>query len=249
MYLKTRGLVLRETHYKEADKILTLLTAEHGKITVKARGVRGKNSPMKAPCQLLACGDFVLFENRDMYSVHEAQTVELFEELRGELELLSLGTYFAQVAEVLSQEDAPSSELLSLTLNALYALGKLKKPQLLVKSAFELRSASQAGFLPELHCCSVCGNPYPDRFSLADGQVQCGHCHQGEGIRLPIDQGILDAMRYIANCPPGRLFSFQLPQESLEVLSGITESYLSTQLEKSFSALDFYKSLSYIGKF
>ncbi len=247
MYLKTRGLVLREAHYKEADKILTLLTEDHGKMTVKARGVRGKNSHIKAPCQLLACGDFVLFENRDMYLIHEAQTVELFEELRGELELLSLGTYFAQVAEVLSQEDAPTPELLSLTLNALYALGKLKKNQFLVKSAFELRAASQAGFMPELHCCSHCGNPYPDRFSLSDGQAQCSQCHQGEGIRLPINQGILDAMRYIVNCPSGKLFSFSLPQESLEVLSGITESYLSTQLERSFSALDFYKSLWYLG--
>ena len=88
---------------------------------------------MKAACQLLACSEFTVFEYRGMSTVNEAQTVELFPELRADLELLSLGTYFAQVAEVLSQEDDPNPELLSLTLNGLYALGKLHRPQLLVK--------------------------------------------------------------------------------------------------------------------
>lgn len=39
----TRGIVLREVNYKEADKILTLLTPE-GKVTAKARGVRDRKS-------------------------------------------------------------------------------------------------------------------------------------------------------------------------------------------------------------
>ena len=64
MYLKTKGLVLREVAYKESDKILTVLTEDHGKMTLKARGVRRPASPMKAACQLLACGEFTIFEYR-----------------------------------------------------------------------------------------------------------------------------------------------------------------------------------------
>lgn len=139
MYWKTQGLVLREVAYRDTDKLLTVLTRDRGKMTLKARGVRRSRSPMKAACQLLACSEFTVFEYRGMSTVNEAQTVELFPELRADLELLSLGTYFAQVAEVLSQEDDPNPELLSLTLNGLYALGKLHRPQLLVKGAFELR--------------------------------------------------------------------------------------------------------------
>ena len=83
--------------------------------------------------------------------------MELFPELRTDLELLSLGTYFAQVAEVLSQEDDPNPALLSLTLNALYALGKLRKPQGLVKAVFELRAACLAGYTPDLEGAGVAG--------------------------------------------------------------------------------------------
>ena len=163
MYLKTQGLVLREVAYKDTDKLLTVLTRDYGKMTLKARGVRRSGSPLKASCQLLACGEFTIFEYRGMSTINEAQTVELFPELRTDLELLSLGTYFAQVAEVLSQEDDPNPALLSLTLNALYALGKLRKPQGLVKAVFELRAACLAGYTPDLEGCRSCGNPEPDR--------------------------------------------------------------------------------------
>ena len=52
MHITTQGLVLRETSYKEADKILTVLTREGGKRTVKARGCRRKGIPLAASAQL-----------------------------------------------------------------------------------------------------------------------------------------------------------------------------------------------------
>ena len=53
MHISTQGLVLREVNYKESDKLLTVLTAEGGKRTVKARGCRRKGSPLAAAAQLL----------------------------------------------------------------------------------------------------------------------------------------------------------------------------------------------------
>ena len=48
-HISTQGLVLREVNYREADKILTVLTAEGGMRTVKARGCRRKGSPWRPP--------------------------------------------------------------------------------------------------------------------------------------------------------------------------------------------------------
>ena len=69
MFLTTRGLVLRVTDYNDRDSLLTLLTPDYGKLTVKARGLRRKNSPLIAPCQLLAYGDYTLFEYRGSYTI------------------------------------------------------------------------------------------------------------------------------------------------------------------------------------
>ena len=60
---------------------------------------------------------------------------------------------------------------------------------------------------------------------------------------MPVTAGTLDAMRYISRCNPKRVLAFQAGQETLDELSHITESYLSTQLERGFSTMDFYKSL------
>ena len=245
MYVKAEGLVLRETEYKDSDKLLTVLTKDRGQLTLRARGVRSRNSKLKGGCQLLAYSEFTIYESRSGMLVDEAVPIELFMPLRQDIELLSLASYFAQVAEVLSQEDEPSPGLLSLCLNSFYVLSKLKTPQMLVKAVFELRAACLAGYEPILDFCPVCGGQTPDRFDVMGGTVQCSGCLlPGEhGLRMPISSGTLEAMRYIAQCDMKRLFSFRLGKEGLGELSCVSETYLLTQLERGFFTLDFYKSL------
>ena len=244
MYLNTIALVLRVSDYNDRDALLTVLTQNHGKLTIKARGLRRKNNPLIAPCQLLAFGEFTLFEYKNQYTINEAHSIELFQSLRRDLTKLSLGTYFAQVADVLSQEDLPNPELQALLLNCLFALSKLNEPEEKVKAVFELRSAVLAGYMPDLFGCHVCGNQSPDRFDISEGMLECTRCRQiGGGIRMPVTPGVLEAMRYICLCEPKKLLSFNIGQENLEKLSNLTEAYLTTQLERGFSTLDFYKSL------
>ena len=244
MYLTIRAIVLRVTDYNDRDALLTVLTQKHGKLTVKARGLRRKNSPLIAPCQLLAFGEFTLFEYKGQYTINEAHSIELFSNLRRDLTKLSLGTYFAQVAEVLSQEDLPNPELQSLVLNCLYALSKLDEPEMKVKAVFELRAACLAGFMPDLFGCHICGNQNPDRFDLSEGMMECLRCRvSGGGIRMPVNPSVLEAMRFICFCEPKKILSFDIKTENLMKLADITEAYLTTQLERGFSTLDFYKSL------
>ena len=244
MYLKVRALVLRVTDYNDRDALLTLLTPSHGKITAKARGLRRKNSPLVAPRQLLVYGEFTLFEYRGMYTVNEAASIDLFSELRRDLNKLSLGSYFAQASAVISQEDLPNPDLLSLVLNCLYALSRLNLPEMQIKSVFELRAACIAGYAPDLHGCHVCGSQQPTMLDLSGGAMLCGNCRNAaSGIRLPVTPGVLEAMRYIVYCEPKKLFAFTVGQENLSQLSAVTEAYLTTQLERGFSTLDFYKSL------
>ena len=242
MYLKTEGLVLRVSPFQEADAMLSVLTRGHGLLSVRARGLRRAKSPLKGACQLLAYSEFTLFENRGFYTVNEASALEMFLPLRDDLERLTLAQYFAQVAEVLSQEDAPESGILPLTLNAIYALTKLNLPQRQIKAVFELRAMCVSGFQPELHGCAVCGAEAPERFDVSEGCLICAGCG-GSGIRMPRGRGALAAMRDITLCEPKKIFSFRLEPQALDELADIAEAYLITKLERGFSTLDFYKSL------
>jgi DNA repair protein RecO (recombination protein O) len=244
MYLTTEGLVLRETAYQDTSKLLTVLTKDHGKLTFKARGVNSRSSKLKAPCQLLAFSEFTVHENKGYYTIYEAEARELFPALRADLELLSLGSYVAQLLETVSQEDWANPALLQLGLGALYALCYRQRPQKLVKAAFELRLMALAGYEPQLDACLFCGSESPDRFNVTMGAVQCAACGTAEdGLRMPIDAGALAAMRYIVRAEAKKVFSFTLGDASLQLLGNATETYLLTQLERGFSTLDFYKSI------
>lgn len=245
MYIKTEGIVLRQTEYKDNDKLLTVLTKELGKITVKARGAKSGRSKLKASCQIMAFSEFTLLEYQGRYVLTEAVTKELFSNLQTDLELLYLASYFLQVTECAAPEEDPSEELLSLLLNSLYALSKLKKPQKLVKAVFELRLCCIAGFQPDLRGCMVCGNLQPDRFNITQGALQCAACRNEstDGIRMPVSTGTLSALRYICFADAKKLFSFILSDDAMLELCNIAESYLCVRLERGFYTLDFYKSL------
>lgn len=247
MHIVTKGLVLREVNYKESDKILTVLTAEGGKRTVKARGCRKKNSPLAASSQLLVWSDMTLFEYQDYYTLNDASSLEQFWNVKGDMEKLALGSYFAEVMEAVAEEGQEESAMLSLILNSLYALDQLSKPQALVKAAYELKLMCLAGYEPLLEGCGVCGaeEAREPRLHLREGVVHCEQCREGleDGVSMPLDGPSLRAMQHIAYGDPKRLFSVVPEGESLQRLADACEAYLLTQLERGFRTLDFYKSL------
>ncbi len=247
MHLTTKGLVLREVNYKESDKILTVLTAGEGKLTVSARGCRKKGSAIAAASQLLVWSEFTLYEYQGRWAVKEATTERQFTGVRADLDKLALASYFAEVTEALAEEGQTEPGLLSLTLNSLHALEKLALPPTLVKTAFEWRAMALAGYEPVTEGCAVCGCPDPEepRINLTAGVVHCASCRQGvgEGISMPLTSPALRVLQHFVMGDPKRLFSVKIDPTSLTRLAEASEAYLMTQLERGFRTLDFYKSI------
>ena len=246
MFKTTRALVLREVKYKEADKILTVLSEDEGKLTVSARGVLRRGSNIAAACQLLTFSEMTLFENRGKWYIKEAQTVEQFLGLREDIALLALGTYFAELLEAVSDEDSPNPEVLRLGLNSLYALSSgLYSPEH-IKAVFELRLMCLSGYEPALDCCPVCGKQSVEApvFSTLGGTVLCLKCRSMEyGQTFPICGASLSAMRHIAGAESKKIFSFALDEAAAKKLFKASEAFVQAQLERRFSALDYWRSV------
>ena len=238
----TCGLVLRETVTRDADKILTVLTPDRGRLSVIARGARRKGSRVAAACQLLAYSEMTLYEKGRWTMLDAADTIELFDGLRQDLTALSLAAYFAELTEAVSDG---SGDVLPLLLNALYALSALKKPPQLVKPAFQFRLMALAGYEPMADGCALCGAPQPENPMLdgVHGVVHCGKCREKGGLSLPLTASGLAALRYVLYGDPRRLYSFSLPPEGLRALNHAADAYVSAQLERSFRTLDYYKTI------
>lgn len=245
-YIVTKGIVLRETETKEADKILTLLTRDRGKIPVIARGVRRKGCRYAACAQPLVYSEWTLYQKGDWYYVNEGTTIELFNGLRRDLNAMALGFYFAEMTEAVVTEETPSQEILRHLLNGLYALSALHKPPNLVKAAFEIKLMCLAGYEPLADGCAYCGCAEPEQplFDVVQGVLRCRACGAGESsLSMPLCQSSLAALRHVVYGDPKRLYSFQLGEEALRRLGGAAEAFVAAQLERGFRTLDFYKSL------
>lgn len=247
MYINTKGLVLRQVAYRETSKILTVLTPDQGRITVSAKGARRKGSKLASVTQSFAFSDMTLSRNRDRWTLTEGQCIETFPGLSDEIGRAYLAAYFCELMEALSDEDAHDGELLSLGLNALYALGQEKRPERLVKAAFELRLLCHAGFAPAVERCAVCGRTdvVRPRLDLTGGAVHCRDCTDDGQMHTDavLSEGALEAMRHIIAVPAKRLYAFRLGEESLRSLGNVCEQYVKAQLDRDFHTLRMYYSV------
>lgn len=247
MYQTINGLTIRSVDYKEADKILTVLTEDRGRLTVKARGVRRKGSRLKAAAQLFSFSRMTLYENNGRCTLQEAEVLEPFTGLQRDIAVLSLASYLAEVLAT-EAEDAPvDDEVQRLALNCLYALSNGLAPASVIKAAFELRYMAMAGYAPQLRACAVCGKEMPERptVALEAGVLHCKGCAIPgfSGRQITLTPAALSAARYLLACDLKKLFSFQLPEEDLRRLGVFTEAYLLSCMERSFRTLDFYKTV------
>ena len=245
-FFTTDALVLREVRYKEADRILTLFTADRGIITAKARAALRKNSKLSAATQQLTLSDMTVFENKGKCTVQEATVKEPFEGLRRNFEDFALGCYFAECMETLVQENEPDPLSLQLILNALYALSHELCEVPVIKAVFELRLMMLMGYTPELASCSICGKPRPENpvLGLQSGHICCRTCRNEDfGQAVYLDDASLEAMRFVLSAPPKQIFSFRLEKSALNRLCDASELYLTTQLGRRFSTLEYWKKL------
>lgn len=245
--IKTTGLIIKQQNIGEQDRLVTVLTKDLGVIRAFAKRAKNIKSRTCAATGLLCYSELYIYKGKSAYVIEDAKLVNMFENLRSDITKVSLAQYFCEIANVCCAEEENAEEQLKLILNALFLLSKEACPQLIIKACVELRLAALSGYMPDLIMCSGCGTYEAESmyFSLT-GEITCETCFlKSQRPRsLEISKGILTAMRHIVYSEDKKLFSFTLSDSSLEKLNQITENYLSQKAEKTFSTLQFYKTVS-----
>ena len=249
MKVTTNGLILKETDIGENGKLINILTEDKGVISAispNAKKLRTKNSGL---LQALYYCKITLFKGQKGYIVDEVEVKERFENLKYDMEKFSLAEYFCEMALVLSPREGESRDFLRLILNCLYFVLKERMNNCLVKSIFELRSCSLAGYMPNLVGCVKCkkyknGKTY---FDLENSCLICENCLKNYGCDhtpILISESVLDAMRHIIYSKLEKIFLFKISQSSASELSLICEKYVLQHIDYKFKSLAFLKSLN-----
>lgn len=243
MQTKTQGLVIREQTVGESDRLVTLLTADYGLVKAFVRRAKNIKSNNVSATSLFAYSEFTLYRSREAYVVDNAVANEVFFDLRKDINALSLAQYFVQLAYFLCAEEQPAPDTLRLLLNALHLLCKGKKSHKLIKSVVELRMLALGGYMPNLLACYRCGTYESEvmYFDVQEGCIYCKDCFRNNALTAPL--GVITAMRYICFSDLGKVFSFNIGEENMNILSDITEKYTLSRIDGRLTTLDFYKAI------
>ncbi len=246
MQRKTKGLVIREQKIGESDRLVTLLTADFGMIKAFVRRANQLKSRLNSATALFAYGDYTLYKTKDAFVVDDASPIEVFFDLRKDIDRLSLAQYFAQLAYEIGAQEQPEEELLRLMLNSLHLLCRGEKSLSQIKAVFELRAMCIGGYMPAVLACDNCGTYETPTmyFDTLEGKIYCENCPK-EGA-LPVPKTVVTAVRFICLTEPTKIFSFSLNEENTKLLSELAEKYMLSRVQRKLSALEFYKGLQRI---
>ncbi len=264
MEFATNGVITRVIDVGASDKMLNIITPEHGRIGVMVKGGRSPSSKSRTISQLFTYADFEISKKNGMYWLHGGSVINPFYDLSTDISKVALATYLCELSNELTDEGGEGSEqIMKLLLNSLYLIGRGEKEQSIVKSVFELRAATLEGYCPEIGYCAYCKEVFPayTYIDVMGGIMLCSEClskRNGKTLSISkefedvpsasilcgVSPSALAALRYIITAPQGKEFSFELKDAGeLIELSRTTESYILNHLGRTFESLDFYKTV------
>ncbi len=230
------AVVLRVQKLGEADRIITLLTRQHGRVRAAAKGVRRTTSRFGARLEPFGHIDVQLAEGRSLHVVSQVEGIALYgKQLVDDYPRYTTASAIAETAERLTPEEhEPSLRLYLLTLGALRALAFGEHPSTLVLDGYLLRAMAIAGWAPALVDCAVCGNRGPHAaFSVPAGGSVCGNCRPaGATSPSPAAVGLMVALA--AGDWNTAEASEPAPQREA---SGLVAAHLQWHLERALRSL------------
>lgn len=233
--VKTKGIIIAEKVMSDFDKMLTILTPNMGKIECVAKGSRKPKSLLMAGTQFLCFGDYMLYKGGENYSMNSCETIELFYNIRTDLDKLKYAVYITKIINDVTTENQNNYKILQLYLNTLYVISNTNKDLEFVTSIFRLRLLSIIGYRPEIEECKTCKEKENlTKFSIRDNGFKCTACGKQDKGAIDMSETTKDAIRYIILSDAKKIYSFQVPKESIEELKIISKLYLTEKLEKEY---------------
>lgn len=254
---EVKGLVIKTVDYKETDRLITIFTEQKGAVVAMARGARSLKSRKLSATMQFCYGNFVLYGQGDKCYVKEAELLESFFEIRNSIEGLALATYICEVLSFVTVEES-EPDLLRLSLNSLYAISTGKYSIEKIKAVFEIRCCAILGFMPDVMSCHKCDEKHGDfLFDIMGGTIECYKCHteaqkRREERESPHEAHVVcilsetakDALCYAVYAPLNKLYSFNIGEDDMRLLSRACEEYILNQIDHEFKTLDFYKEVT-----
>lgn len=233
---RDRGIVLRTQKLGEADRIITVLTREHGIVRAVAKGVRKTSSRIGARLEPCMHADLQFAQGRTLDIITQIETIDAFaKDLGADYGAYTAATAMLETAERVVGEDGGSAvPQYQLLVGALHALTQQRQLPGLLLDSYQLRALSIAGYAPSFSACAGCGTDGPHRyFHVAHGGMLCEQCRvPGASVPSPATIALLGGL-LAGDWPVVETSGDRARREASSAVS----AYLSWHLERGLRSL------------
>jgi DNA repair protein RecO (recombination protein O) len=233
---KLQAVVLRTTDYGESDRVVALLSEEHGRLSAFARGARASRRRFGGALEPFTLLTAELRERpgAELWGLESVSVQRGFGAIRGDLSRIACAGYACDLCRALVRDHEPHPELFA-DLVALLALLDEAPARPETLRAFELMALRDSGLSPRLDGCARCGAPLPASLAgLAwspEGGLVCGSCRTGLPRAVPCSPAAASALLALA---AGGLAAGPLPAgvgaEVRDLLSRFVEQQVGGKL-------------------
>ena len=192
-YITTQAIVLHTADYRDNDRMLSLLSPEHGQLDALCRGCKKPQSPLMSAAQPFSYGEYVLYQAKGRMTVTSFELIDSFYPLREDYERLRYAACMLEVMHVQALPGEGSSKLFLLLARSLKRLCYLPLDPRAVTAAFFLMDAALSGWRPRLDACIHCGRILPANeaafLDIDGGGLRCRDCVSADMPALPLTGG------------------------------------------------------------
>jgi len=222
---KLVGMTVRHAEYKDYDRMLTIVSPQHGKIDAIARGCRKQGSRLACAAEIFSYGEYVISEKNGRMSLSQFALMEAFYPIREDYTRLSAGAFVLKTLEGAAQFGQSCNDLFSLCYHTVSFLCYGSAPVRDLLLCYMLKYAALLGFTPATTVCAACGkSTFKDaRLSTACGAL-CAACCGAEGEDAqPLT---LEAMRRMMALPHEQMCKVVLPENVRAQLISFLPAYV-----------------------
>ena len=240
------AVVLRRLDYGEADRILTLLTREHGKLSAIAKGSRRSKARLTSSLDLFARSTMMLAKGRNLDVVAQAQRRGDVRHIAGDLHRTAYACMVAEVADKVLEERHPVDDVFDLIVATIERLNTVDRSPRADSAWFVMRILDLLGYQPQLFDCAGCGEALPEAagwFSPLLGGVLCRRCGAHDQAGSPVSVNGLKVLRLMA-AGDGTLYDrLKLTPQLLHEIEDALEAQLEYHLDRRLKSLEFIRGI------
>ena len=253
---KTQAFVLKTQDYRDTSLLCSFYTRDFGKIRGIIKGIRDTRARFGSTLEPFSLNEILFYKRRkggDLHQVTQIDLVDLFPDVRQDLERLAYASYFTDLLNELVEVEDPNPGIFDLMRESLLFLSSGASPKRCAR-VFEVKLLEHLGFMPEIKACAVCQakDPDPAYFNVSIGGIRCKACQDKQGMgssgssaSIPVSRGALNFLEHVRRSEVKDLYNIKVAHEVGAEIEKILRRFVDFHLQSKLKSVTFIEKMEF----